>query len=100
MASLSGEPRLLDFVDEARAVGGRGDMGTFHRLASSGNSSSESWYSASNSLIVFREGCHDPRRLGGPADLICGPNRTLWPVVIKDADAGCLGDGDDDRVRG
>ena len=42
MICLSGEPRLLDLVDEGRAVAGRGDMGTFHKLVSSGSSSSES----------------------------------------------------------
>ena len=41
--------------------GGRGESGTFHKLASSGRSSSESLYSASSSCIDFRLGCHDPR---------------------------------------
>ena len=40
-----------------------GDSGTFHRLASSGKSSSESRYSSSSSLAVFRLGCHEPLRL-------------------------------------
>lgn len=39
--------------------GGLGEMGTFHITASSGTSSSESWYSASNSFTVLRFGCHD-----------------------------------------
>lgn len=50
--------------------------------------------------MVFRDGCHDPRRLGGLADLFGGPVLILWPVMAKDADAGCFGDGDDDLVRG
>ena len=37
-------------------------MGTFQRLASSGSSSSESWYSSSRSFNVFRLGCHEPLR--------------------------------------
>lgn len=39
---------------------GRGESGTFHRLASSGRSSSLSSYSSSNSLAVLRLGCHEP----------------------------------------
>lgn len=100
MISLSGDPRVLDLADDTRAVGGRGETGTFQRLVSSGSSSSDSWYSASNSLIVFREGCQDPRLLGGPAGLLDGPDLTLKPVAMKDADAGCFGDGDEDLVRG
>lgn len=40
------EPRL-------RSSMGRGDNGTFHRAALSGSSSSESWYSSSNSAVDF-----------------------------------------------
>lgn len=48
-----------------RSHGGRGDKGTFHRLASSGkSSSSSSSHSASNSLTDFLLGCHDPLRMG------------------------------------
>lgn len=48
------------------SVGGRGDRGTFQRLASSGRSSSPSFsvYSASSSLIDFLLGCHDVLLLG------------------------------------
>lgn len=48
-----------------RSWSGRGDSGTFHKLASSGRSSSESLYSSSNSLMDFRLSCHDPRLIGG-----------------------------------
>ena len=47
--SRSGLPRALDLTEPARSDGTRGDIGTFHKLVSSGNSSSESWYSASSS---------------------------------------------------
>lgn len=48
------------------SVGGRGDKGTFQRLASSGRPSSPSCsvYSASSSLIDFLLGCHDVLLLG------------------------------------
>lgn len=39
---LSGLPLLLDARERALSCGGRGDIGTFHRFVSSGNSSSES----------------------------------------------------------
>ena len=48
-------------MDVVRSVGGLGESGTFHRLASSGRSSSESLYSASSSFIDFRLGCQEPR---------------------------------------
>ena len=40
--SRSGLPRALDLRELFRSDGGRGDIGTFQRLASSGSSSSES----------------------------------------------------------
>lgn len=40
--SRSGLPRALDRRELLRSDGGRGDIGTFQRLASSGSSSSES----------------------------------------------------------
>lgn len=49
----------LDGLEEGR--GGRGEMGTFQMTASSGTSSSESWYSSSSSLMVLR-GCSDDLR--------------------------------------
>lgn len=60
--ALSGLPRKLDLWD--RCPLRCGDTGTFQRLASSGNSSSESWYSSSNSLMVFRCGCQEDRLEG------------------------------------
>ena len=66
--SRSGLPRALDLTDPARSDGRRGDIGTFHKLASSGNSSSESWYSSSSSWIDLRLGCHEPRLEGGGSD--------------------------------
>jgi hypothetical protein len=40
--SRSGLPRALDLREPLRSDGGRGDIGTFQRLASSGSSLSES----------------------------------------------------------
>jgi hypothetical protein len=40
--SRPGLPRALDLTEPEHSDGGRGDNGTFHRLASSGSSSSES----------------------------------------------------------
>jgi hypothetical protein len=40
--SRSGLPRALDLRELFRSDGGRGDIGTFQRLASSGSASSES----------------------------------------------------------
>lgn len=78
-----------------------GDIGTFQMTASSGTSSSESWYSASSSLTVLR-GCHDCLR----------PNALKLPPigdrpVLECEDLGTLldmssfeGEGDlDSRVR-
>lgn len=56
-------PLGLEARDGARSCTGRGEMGTFQRLASSGNSSSESWYSSSKSCTVLRGRCHDGFRL-------------------------------------
>lgn len=63
------------------SVGGRGDKGTFQRLASSGRSSSASLYSASSSLTDFLLGCHEPLLTAGL--LIC---------TLIGAKPGLLGD--------
>ena len=55
----------LEADSEVLSVGGRGEIGTFHKLASSGKSSSSSLYSASSSLMDFLLGCQDPRLIGG-----------------------------------
>ena len=87
------------------SVGGRGESGMFHKLASSGRSSSESLYSSSSSLIDFRLGCHDPLLLfgllietGASPGLrgAAGFGRGL--LTMGDDDEG-LGDGDLDLLR-
>ena len=103
----------LVFVDGAgdafgvlpeRSVGGRGERGTFHRLASSGKSSSSSLYSSSSSLIDFLLGCHDPRLMGAflTADAITGPCNVAGRCRgCSEADRGdgCDGDGERERLR-
>lgn len=98
-------PRLersgLPFLEDALSVGGLGDMGTFHKLASSGRSSSESWYSSSNSFTDLRIGFHDAvlaidllgeRSFGEGA---CGTT----PLAGERAVGRCPGDGDRDCCR-
>ena len=93
---------------EFLSVGGRGESGTFHRLASSGRSSSQSLYSASNSFIDFRLGCHEPRLIGGFFSGIgAGPGLVGWTGLDMGLDTGGavlgevgdLGEGDRDRFR-
>ena len=90
---------------EFLSVGGRGESGTFHRLASSGRSSSQSLYSASNSFIDFRLGCHEPRLVGGFFNGIgAGPGLVGWTGLDMRLDTGGavlgeLGEGDRDRLR-
>lgn len=93
---------------ELLSVGGRGESGTFHRLASSGRSSSQSLYSASNSFIDFRLGCHEPRLTGGFFNGIgAGPGPVGWTGLDMRLDTGGavlavlgdLGEGDRDRLR-
>ena len=86
-------------VGLARSLGGRGDRGTFHRLASSGRSSSTSSHSASSSLIDFLLGCHDPLLTG-----ICGIVAGVGPSRRGDLGLGkalggdCVGEmGEGDR---
>jgi len=67
---------LSGLAESDRSWGGRGDTGTFHRCASSGRSSSESWYSSSNSLMVLRVGCQEPLLLVGFIEVVeLGDNR-------------------------
>lgn len=68
-----------------RSLTGRGDSGTFQRLASSGNSSSESLYSSSSSLTLLR------RPIPEDDCLILDPDG-------EEGLAGCDGDGDRDRA--
>lgn len=84
------------------SVGGRGESGTFHRLASSGRSSSKSSYSASSSFIDFRLGCHEPRLAGGFFIGIGGEPCLIGRVdiVVWRSIGGVLfGDGERDRLR-
>jgi hypothetical protein len=92
-------------TDTERSCGGRGETGTLYRYASSGKSSSESWYSSSSSLIVLRLGCHELLLLVGFIEFGDSPDRR-WDVPFgNDVDEpgtadGCAGDGDRDRCRG
>lgn len=89
-------------TDVVRSVGGRGESGTFHKLASSGRSSSESLYSASSSLVVFRLGCQDPRLACGFIAFI-GAKLGLRGAAGSDMGLGFgqtpLGDGLRDRLQ-
>lgn len=93
---------------EFLSVGGRGESGTFHKLASSGRSSSQSLYSASSSFIDFRLGCHEPRLIGGFFNGIgADPGLVGWTRLDMRMDAdgavlgdlGDLGEGDRDLLR-
>lgn len=53
---------LVEFAAEEAVRYRPGDRGTFQRLASSGRSSSESWYSASISFAVFLGLVDEPLR--------------------------------------
>lgn len=85
-----------------RSVGGRGDSGTFHKLASSGKSSSKSSYSSSSSFVVFLFGCHEPRLTGG-VFMFWGAR----PGLLSDGGPGIglgnegivFGEGDRERFR-
>lgn len=80
----------------ARSFGGRGESGTFHKLASSGRSSSRSSYSSSSSLIDFRLGCHEPLLTGGC--FIFWEEARLWGLLGDDGLGMGLGNGE--RVLG
>lgn len=82
--------------------GGRGESGTFHKLASSGRSSSASLYSASSSFTVFLFGCHDPRRMGGrfnSTGASPGLRDVLGPGSSLGSGEGGLGDGERERLE-
>jgi hypothetical protein len=86
-----------------RSRGGRGDRGTFHKLASSGKSSSESWYSSSSSFTDFRTGagCKEPRREEGRARGAKG-DRFWLDADGENLAAECVAgaeDGDTERDR-
>ena len=75
-------------------------MGTFQRLASSGNSSSESWYSSSKSFKVLRFGCQElfrfkVRDADGDKDKLCvDGDDTKEPLLLS---LGRSGEVDRDR---
>ncbi len=84
------------------SVGSRGESGTFHKLASSGRSSSRSSYSSSSSFIDLRLGCHEPRLVGS-----CLMSREgARPGLLGDDGLGMglgtgesvFGDGDRERL--
>ena len=85
-----------------RSIGGRGERGTFHKLASSGRSSSKSSYSASISLIDFRLGCHEPLLIGKFLTFDEGAKPGLLgdagPRIGLEGDK-VFGDGDLERFR-
>ena len=63
------------------SAGGRGDKGTFQRLASSGRSSpSSSSHSASSSFTDFLLGCQEPRLMG-----------TEGGLFVEEEEEGLLG---------
>ncbi len=83
-------------------VDGRGERGTFHRLASSGSSSSRSSYSFSSSFDVFRLGAHEPLLTG--ADISGGFTARQSGARLMVALLGSMGgydsaDGEGDRDR-
>ncbi len=83
-------------------VDGRGERGTFHRLASSGSSSSRSSYSFSSSFAVFRLGAHEPLLTG--ADFSGGFTACQSGARVMVALLGSMGvndgaDGEGDRDR-
>lgn len=84
-------------------VEGREERGTFHRLASSGSSSSRSSYSFSNSFAVFRLGVHEPllRRAelsGGFTAVHSGARRMVALLGSMGGSDGADGEGDRDRL--
>ena len=93
----------LPCADDPRGgVRGRGDIGTFQRLASSGNSSSESWYSASSSWTDLRLGCHEARLAGGANDDLGETAPGLRNDVVEMVGETKLATrrfGEEDRVR-
>lgn len=66
----------------------------FHRLASSGNSSSESWYSSSKSFRDLRFGCHVCFAVGTRED---NGDRARLVLDAERLDVGRNGDVDRDR---
>ena len=89
-------------MDGVRSVGGLGESGTFHKLASSGRSSSESLYSASSSFIDFRLGCQEPRLACGFIAFIgtkLGRRGAAELDPFVGAGEAPLGDGLRDRLR-
>ena len=105
-SGLASADAQADGVGEIAVLSGagRGDSGTFHKLASSGRSSSESFISSSNSLMDFRLGCQEPL-LPGPFPSIGDIPRCCVEMGFGIGRGcvglrrGCEGDGDRDRVR-
>lgn len=89
----------LEPLPPGRSWGGRGDIGTFHKVASSGSSSSESWYSSSNSSIVFLGRCCDIERVKDRDELSRGLGGS-GVLLAGDNGIGCVpGEGDLERCR-
>lgn len=87
-------PLGLSGREGARSCAGRGEMGMFHKLASSGNSSSESWYSSSNSFSDFRLGCHVCLLTGTRAE---SGDKAKLVLEAERLEVGRSGDTDRDR---
>lgn len=77
-----------------RSETGRGEIGIFHRLASSGSSSSESWYSSSNSFKLLRFCCHVCFCVGVLAD---NGDKARLVLEADRLEVGRNGDVDRDR---
>lgn len=92
-----GDGRLPQ-LEGVRSWTGRGEIGTFQTIASSGSSSSSSSHSASLSFTVFRfASCHDCRREFSPGD-----GSTSFRELRRDSVRGadgflCVVDGEGDR---
>ncbi len=81
----------------------RGERGTFHRLASSGSSSSRSSYSFSSSFAVFRFGAHEPLLTGADFSggfTACQSGARLMVALLGSigGNGGADGEGDRDRL--
>lgn len=85
-------PSGLAEREAIRSCGGRGEIGTFHKLVSSGSSSSESWYSSSRSLTDLRRNCQ-----GSARPTVGDRARLVADRVGRSFEVGGTGDVERDR---